>query len=305
MKLRSLECLCEIVGSGFNFSVAARHLSASQPTITRQIQLLEDELGFRVLLRSGKKIIGLTPQGAVVHEHGLRMLQEAQVLKSLPGDTAARASGRIAIATTHFHAKYTLFEPVIALRQRYPKVSVALVAGDSASIPDMVGIGQVDMGISVESIDDRPELAYYPCIEIRRVVLMPKGHALARLRRLTAEQMARYPLIVYGERFGANRRVLQIFADRGLKPEIAMTTADVEVIKAYVAGGIGIAIIPAQAYDRRRDNAMVAMPIDELIAPVTAMLTLRRGLALRPYTRDLVRLLAPTVSDQEMAHTFA
>jgi LysR family transcriptional regulator, cys regulon transcriptional activator len=304
MKLRALECLCEIVAAGFNLSIAAHHLAASQPTITRQIQRLEADLGFEVLRRSGKRVIGLTAQGAVVHEHALRMLQEAEVLKNLPGSDAA-SSGRIAIATTHFHAKYTLLEPLVKLRERHPKVTVALVAGDSGSIPDMVSTGEADMGISVEAIEPRPELAFFPCTEIRRVLLMPKGHRLSKLARVTAEQMARYPVIVYGQRFGANRRVLQIFADRGLTPDIALTTADVEVIKGYVAAGVGISIVPSRAYDRRRDSEVTAVPIDHLIAPVTAMLSLRRGMVLRPYTRELMKLLAPCITENDLASTFS
>lgn len=304
MKLRSLECLCEVVASGFNLSVAAGRLSASQPTLTRQIQMLEQTLGFEVLQRKGKKVAGLTSRGAVVHERALRMLQEARVLHSLPGDTPAEARGRIAIATTHFHAKYTLLEPVTALRKQYPKVTLALVEGDSASIPDMVAIGQVDIGLSVEGIEPHPDLVYYPCTELRWVVLMPRHHALAKTARPGPEQMAKHPLIVYGQRFGANRRVLQIFADRGLTPDIAMTTADVEVIKAYVAAGVGIAIVPAKAYEKGRDTALRATPLDALIAPATAMLTLQRGAMLRPYTRTLVQLLAPLVPEHELTQQF-
>ena len=299
MKLRSLECLCEIVACGFNLSIAASHLAMSQPTITRQIQLLEAELGVALLQRSGKRITGLTAAGARVHEHGLRMLGEAQSLKHVVADLGSDTSGRVALATTHFHAKYTLLEPLVELRRRFPKVTVTLLAGDSSSIPDMVALGQADLGISVEAIEPRPELVHYPCTEIRRILLMPKGHALAKLRRVTPAQLARFPLIVYGERFGATRRVLQIFADRGLKAEVAMTTADVEVIKAYVARDVGVAIVPRQAYDSRRDSALVAHPVDDLIAPVTSVLSLRRGALLAPYARVLAHRLAPSMPQEE------
>jgi DNA-binding transcriptional LysR family regulator len=297
MKLRNLECLCEIVAAGFNLSAAARRLSASQPTVTRQIQLLEREVGYRVLQRTRNKVSGLTPLGATLHEHAVRILQEAQKLKSLPRDPATGSSGRIVVATTHFHAKYTLVEAITALRKRYPKVSFALMPGDTRSIPHLVSTGQADIGISVESTDTNPELAYYPCSRFRRVVIMPKGHPLAKLRVPTVAALARYPIIVYGQQFMANRRVLQVFADHGLTPDVALATADIEVIKTYVAAGVGISVIPGPAFDRARDDRLTATPVDTLFPPVTAMLSVRRGYTLQPYAREFVRMLAPTAED--------
>lgn len=304
MKFRSLECLCEIVASGFNLSVAAKRLAASQPTLTRQIQLLEQELGYEVLQRSSKKVSGLTPLGAIVHERALKLMHEARQLKSLHSDERGATSGRITVATTHFHAKHTILQPISRLRGRYPDVTVSIVSGDSASIPSLVQTGQVDMGISVEPIDARPELVYFPCTEIRRVVVMPKAHPLERVRQPTAEDLAKYPLVVHDERFVANRRVLQVFADRGLTPNVAVTMGDIEVIKTYVAAGIGISVIPAQAYDKRHDQQVRAIAVDAIFPPVIVMLILRHGAMLRPYAREFVQLVAPSVTARDLAVQF-
>src|SRR5579862_4765783 len=110
MNLQQMRYLCEIERLRFNFSAVARALHTSQPGITRQIQMLESELGFEILARRGRRITGFTREGQTVLAAARRMQAEADALRNLGKEHQSRLRGQLRIATTYFHARYTLFD---------------------------------------------------------------------------------------------------------------------------------------------------------------------------------------------------
>jgi LysR family cys regulon transcriptional activator len=112
MKLQQLRYLVEVERRGLNVSAAAEALFTSQPGVSKQIGLLEEELGLTIFERSGKRLTGITPPGRAVLAMAQRMLAEAQNMKRVGEDYAAESSGTLSIATTHTQARYTL-PPVI------------------------------------------------------------------------------------------------------------------------------------------------------------------------------------------------
>ncbi len=293
MKLRSLECLAEIVACDFNLTRAAKRLHASQPAVTRQVQLLEQDLGFKLLLRRGNRITGLTPEGHAVHERAARVLHEARQLRLVRDELRQDSGGKLVVATTHVHARYTLLPAIKQFRVSHPHVSLQILSGDPASIAQLVLSGQADFGLSAEANEHHAELITFPCYRIRRLIITPKGHPLARVKKLTMEALARYPLIVYDRRFSSGWRVLQAFEQRSITPNIVLSAIDAEVLKAYVAAGLGIAVIQELAYDAKRDRDIVAIDPGPLFESPMSGITLRRGSFLRGFTLDFLRLLAP------------
>jgi LysR family cys regulon transcriptional activator len=301
MKLRPLECLCEISRSGFNLSRAAERLHASQPAVTRQIQLLEEELGFEVLVRRRNRVTGLTPQGEAVVARAERILYESEQLRRVGEEFRSPRSGRLVVATTHIHARYTLLKAIKQFRVRYPGVSFSIQSGDPSSIAQLVSTGQADLGISVESTERHPELAMLPCYPIERVIITPVGHPLLKLRRKpTLEDLAQYPLIVYDSRFSGGMRIVDAFEQKGLTPDVVLTATDAEVIKAYVAEGLGIAAIQKLAYTPARDTGLRAIDANDLFGTPIAVITVRRGVFLRRYTYDFLALLAPDLPEKDI-----
>lgn len=297
MKLRPLECLCEISRSGFNLSRAAQRLHASQPALTRQIQLLEQELGFEVLVRRRNKITGLSPQGEAVLARAERILYEAGQLQRVGEELRSPMAGRLVVATTHIHARYTLLPAIKQFRVQYPGVSFSIQSGDPSSIAQLVSSGQADLGISVASTEQHPELVTLPCYPIERVVITPAGHPLLRLKRkLTLEDLAQHPLIVYDRRFSGGLRIVEAFERQGLTPNVVLTATDAEVIKAYVAEGLGIAAIQSLAYSPARDTGLRAIDASPLFGTPIAVITVRRGVFLRRYMYDFLQLLAPKLT---------
>src|SRR4030081_1783528 len=106
MKLRTLECFCEIAANGFNFSRAAKALHATQPAVTQQIQLLEQELGFAVFERRGSKAIKLTPAGQTTFERAQKIINETRELRLIKDDVTDGSGGTLIVATTEFNARY-------------------------------------------------------------------------------------------------------------------------------------------------------------------------------------------------------
>lgn len=301
MKLRSLECLADIVACDFNLTRAARRLCASQPAVTRQVQLLEQDVGFPLLIRRGNRIVGLTPEGKAVHERALRVLHEARQLKRVRDELQRDPAGRLVVATTHVHARYTLLPVIKAFRLSHPHVSLQILSGDPSSIAQLVLSGQADFGLSAEATEQHADLVTFPCYRIRRLIVTPRDHPLTRVKKLTMQRLAEYPLIVYDRRFSSGWRVLDAFERAGITPNIVLVAIDAEVLKAYVAAGLGIAVIQELAYDRARDREITAIDPGNLFETPMSGLTLRRGSVLRGYTLDFLRLLAPQLDLSALA----
>jgi LysR family transcriptional regulator, cys regulon transcriptional activator len=295
MKLRSLECLTEIVACDFNLTRAAKRLCASQPAVTRQIQLLEQYLGFEVLLRRGNRIFGLTAEGRAVYERAARVLHEARQLKLVREELREEAHGKIVVATTHVHARYTLLPAIKQFRVSHPHVSMQIISGDPASIARLVLSGEADFGLSAEAAEHYDDLVTFPCYRIRRLIITPRGHPLTRAKRLSLALLAKYPLIVYDKRFSSGWRVLKAFEQKGITPNIVLSAIDAAVLKAYVAAGLGIAVIQQLAYDPASDHDIVAIDPGTLFESPMSGITLRRGSFLRSSTLDFLRLLAPNL----------
>ena len=296
MKLRALECLCEIAACEFNLSRAAKRLHATQPAITRQIQLLEQELGFPVLLRRGNKALGFTEAGQTVFARARTIVNDTHELGRLKDELLDNSHGKLVVATTQFHARYTLLPAIRKFRPAHPHVSFSILSVDPSTAAQLVLSGNADFGLSGEAPDAAGQLLTYPCFEVRRLVIVPRGHPLIKVKRLTLKQIARYPLIVYDARQSGGRQVLNAFAAHGITPEIALSASDADVIKSYVAAGVGIAIVQDLAYDKHKDDNIQALDPGSLFRPTPAFLMLRKNSFLRTFTREFITLLAPKLA---------
>src|SRR3954467_10176184 len=187
MKLRTLECFCRIVENGFSLSDAARSLNATQPALTRQIKVLEAELGFPLLLRRGKKAFGLTEGARIVFDRAQTIRNDARQLSSLKESLTNDDSGKLVIATTQFHARYTLLPAIIKFRPAYPRVSLTILSRDPASAAHLVLAGDADFALCPEVPDKSSQLQIMPCFEVSRIVIVPRKHPLTKAKHLSLE----------------------------------------------------------------------------------------------------------------------
>ena len=293
MNLQQLRYLCAVVDHGLNVSVAADALFTSQPGISKQIRQLEDELGVPIFIRQGKRLAALTAGGEVIVATARRALQELSNLKRVGAEFKSEDTGALAIATTHTQARYVLPPVLKRFAERYPKVRLLLHQGNPAQVADQTQRAEVDVGIATEALADYPGLVSLPCYTWNRCVLVPKGHPLAKVRPLTLEALARYPIVTYDFSFTGRSQINAAFAAKGIEPNVVLTALDSDVIKTYVELGLGIGIVAQMAHDPARDTQFDKLDAAHLFAASTTRLALRRGVYLRGFVYEFITLFAP------------
>lgn len=303
MKLRQLEYMVEVVRHGMSVTAAAQSLHTSQPGISNQIRLLEDELGFPVFIRQGRHLLDLTDAGREVFKHATRMLDERQNIKRVAEEVNAPQHGSFSIATTHTQARYALPAVITRFADKYPSVSLHIQQGTPTQIAEMTVNGDADLAIATEALEVFEDLVLMPCYRWNRCVVVPADHELAGCTSLSIEQIARFPVITYV--FGiADRSVVnQAFKRAGLEMKVVLTATDAEVIKTYVQNGLGIGIIARMAYDPEHDHALVALDTGHLFQHSVTSLAVRRNAWLRGYIYDFIEWFAPHL-DRPMVDTF-
>ena len=296
MKLQQLRYVCEVAHQGLNLSTAAQALHTSQPGISKQIRLLEDELGVEIFVRNGKRVTDVTPPGKAILAIAQRILQEAENLKQAAQDYTNQDSGSLTIATTHTQARYMLPDVVQRFTVRYPKVKLSLIQGNPVQICQFAISGQADFCIATEAIATFEELVMLPCYGWNRCVIAPPQHPILKQRTLTLEEIAKYPLITYDFAFTGRSQINRAFETRGIKPNVVLTAIDSDVIKTYVALGLGIGILAKMAYDPARDLNLRALDASHLFESSTTRLGIPRSAYLRGYIYDFIEMFAPHLS---------
>jgi len=293
MKLQQLRYLSEVAKRGLNLSGAAAALYTSQPGISKQIRLLEDELGVDILVRHGKRVVDVTAPGRAILEIAERILKDTENLKQVAREFGAEGRGELAVATTHTQARYALPTVIQRFIQRYPKVRLSLREGSPQQISELMQSGEADIAIITEAYEVYRDLVMLPCSQWNRCVITPLRHPLLAERQLTLDAIARFPLVTYDFAFSGDSPIRRAFDARGLKPEVALTAVDADVIKAYVELGMGVGILAKMAFDPARDFGLRLIDASHLFEPSTTHIGIRRHAYLRSYVYDFIEMFAP------------
>ncbi|WP_332878285.1 CysB family HTH-type transcriptional regulator [Massilia sp. S19_KUP03_FR1] len=303
MNFQQLRSVRETARRGYNLTEVAHALFTSQPGVSRQIRELEDELGVIIFERNGKRLTGMTGPGKGILKIIDRLLVEAENLQQASQEYADQDSGTLTIAVTHTQARYALPQVVQSFRAAFPGVRIALQQSAPEHIAEWVLSGKADIGIATEGLSAFPDLVSFPCYRWSHVVVVPEGHPLLTVGPITLEHLAQYPLITYDIGFTGRGHIDDAFAKVGLEPDIMLTAMDSDVIKQYVALGMGVGIVASMAFDHGRDRGMRAIEASHLFAPNVTRLGVRRGAFLRAYAYHFIERFAPGVtrSDVEQA----
>ena len=304
MKLQQLRYLVEVAKQGLNVSEAAEKLHTSQPGISKQIRLLEDELGIQVFIRNGKRVVAVSEPGQQVLDIAGRILREAQNLKRVGDEFAREEEGELTIATTHTQARYALPTAVQAFLKRYPKVSLRIKQGNPIQICEMVVAGEADFAVATESIDQFSELTALDCYQWNRSVVAPLGHPILSLDHpLTLADIAAWPIVTYDYAFAGRNNINRAFELSGIEPNIVLTAIDTDVIKTYVGLGLGVGIIATMAFEPERDTQLGFVHAEHLFLPSTTRIGIRRDAYLRGFAYHFIELFAPHLTRQVVARS--
>ncbi|WP_318474762.1 HTH-type transcriptional regulator CysB [Photobacterium leiognathi] len=305
MKLQQLRYIVEVVNHNLNVSSTAESLYTSQPGISKQVRLLEDELGIQIFERSGKHLTKVTPAGEDIVRISRDILSRVESIKAVAGEHTHPEMGTLNIATTHTQARYALPSVIQGFTARYPKVSLHMHQGTPAQIAEAVGKGRSDFAIATEALHLYQDMIMLPCYHWNRSIVVRSDHPLATKNNITIHDLAAYSLVTYVFGFTGRSELDSAFNRSGLTPKIVFTATDADVIKTYVRLGIGVGVIASMAMDPETDKDLVAIDASHIFAASTTKIGFKKGAFLRTYMYDFMERFAPhltrNVVDQAIA----
>ena len=294
MTLLQLRYLIAIADSGLNITLAAERVHATQPGLSKQLKLLEDELGFQLFTRKGKSLDSITHAGGQVLERARTILAEALNIRSIAANMRNEQRGELRIATTHTQARFALPGTIAALSRLYPQLSVHLQPADDSEVLAQLENGRVEVAI-VSTAGAPPAIGVaLPAYRWNRVVLVPRTHPLAMLQRApTLQELATLPLISYDSSLKPESSLRRAFEAQGLHPQIIMTAGDADLIKTYVRAGMGVGVLAEMAVQANDTNDLHVLAADHLLPRCTTWLVLRREGVLREFTMEFITRFIP------------
>lgn len=293
MKFQQLRYLCAIVDESLSITRAAKKLHTSQPSVSKQLKLLEEELKAPLLARERNRVVNLTDEARAIIPTARRILKEMETLKQILEDVGNPNKGKIVIATTHVHARYTLPPIFKNFRKKYPEVVIHFLQGNPHSIAHWVSTGEADLGLGATATDLPSGLVSIPCFRLPHCVITSSKHPLKNALRPSLAMIANYPLITNGPGSRLGDLVRERFASFGLKPNIVIQTIDIEIIKKYVQDDFGIAIIPTIAVDSTTGINLKKIDVSHIFEPTIASIIIQDDIPDRRYVADFVDMLSP------------
>ncbi|MCT8341644.1 MULTISPECIES: HTH-type transcriptional regulator CysB [Photorhabdus] len=305
MKLQQLRYIVEVVNHNLNVSSTAEGLYTSQPGISKQVRMLEDELGIQIFSRSGKHLTHVTPAGEEVVRISREVLSKIDAIRSVASEHTYPNRGSLYIATTHTQARYALPPVIKGFIERYPQVSLHMHQGSPTQIAEAVSKGSADFAIATEALHLYEDLIMLPCYHWNRTLVVTSDHPLAGKESVSIEELAEYQLVTYTFGFTGRSELDVAFDKVGLKPKIVFTATDADVIKTYVRLGLGVGVIANMAVDPVQDNDLVCIDMRDKFSYSTTKIGFRRSSFLRSYMYDFMWRFAPhltrDVIDQAVA----
>lgn len=293
MKLQQLRYIVEVVNHRLNVSSTAEALYTSQPGISKQVRLLEDELGVQIFERSGKHLTRVTPSGEEIIKISREILSRVESIKSVAGEHTHPERGVLNITTTHTQARYALPDVIKGFKTRYSDVSLHMHQGTPTQMSDAIAKGTADFAIATEALHLYQDAIMLPCYHWNRSIVVTKDHPLALKSNITIEDLAAYDLVTYVFGFTGRSALDSAFNKAGLKPKIVFTATDADVIKTYVRLGIGVGVIASMAMDPERDLDLVALDASHIFDASTTTIGFKRGSFLKSYMFDFMERFAP------------
>ncbi len=295
MNLHQFRFVQEAVRRQLNLTETAKALHTSQPGVSKAIIELEEELGVEIFARHGKRLKRVTEPGQLVLRSIETIMRELANLKRIGEEYGKQDAGTLSIATTHTQARYFLPEPVAQLRRRYPRVQVVLHQGMPDQVARMLLDDVAEIGLATESLAAHEQLVTLPCHEWQHALVVPAGHALAQEERITLEQLAAHPLVLYQPTVTGRSRIDQAFERARLTPTVALEAIDSDVIKTYVRLGLGVGIVTELAM-REPEPDLVARPLGHLFGTNVTRVAFKRGAYLRQFVLAFAELMSPRLA---------
>ena len=296
MKLQQLKYIKAVKDNNLNISAAAQQLFTTQPGVSKQIGLLEKELGVRIFERRGKNLSKVTSIGEQIFQQVEQMLTIENNIKSIATQYLDPNLGSLNIYTTHTIARYLLPNSVSYFTKKYPNINFHLYPTLPLQSKGVVSRGHVDFSIIAHDVGVVPDLITLPAYLWTLGLVVPQGHPLATKAQPTLAELAQYPILSY--EIGATGRKTQdeAFMKAGIRANYFMTAMDADVIKRYVELGFGIGIISSLAAKDIANSKLVYINLEHLFAPSMAWICFSKDILLQNYMSDFLSSFSPHLS---------
>lgn len=290
MKLQQLRYVVETHRRNLNVSEAAEALFTSQPGVSKQIRLLEDELGVPIFIRSGKRIVAVTQAGQAVLTIAEQILHHVNKIKKISSEFANEDSGSLTLAATPTIARFVLPEIIRVFVQRNPDIQLNVRQGSPEMLGEMVVHGEVDFAISHQMVGHSSDL--------RRLLGKPWQYALVLPRdamlpeNVSWQDIVAQPLLTYEYAMSPQSWLGKALLKAGCDDvRVAFASNDNDVLLEYVRLGLGVAVM-----DKLATRACTDLPvrdISHLFEPAHLQVVLRQDNLLRACAYDFLSLLQP------------
>jgi len=269
MDFDQLEIFLEVARLS-SFSRAAEKRYRTQPAVSAQIRALEEEVGARLLDRSGGRV-SLTAAGKLFFKYGQETIEHRKTILTEIAETERVPRGEIVVGANEGTCLHILPEVFAQFKRDYPNVSVSIKRSDYAKILESIIENEVDFGVVSLPVNDN-RLEAQPIHRDHLVAITAPGHPLAAKKSVSLADFANYPLVL--PRLGHTRDALdELFYDHHVKPVLAMELDSSELLKRFVAAGVGVGFIA-------RSNIEEDIRAKALVAISLADVQIRRDLAL-------------------------
>lgn len=259
--LKKLRAFCQTAKLG-SMTKAAESLYASQPTISLQINALEQEMDATLFKRSGPKLT-LTTEGSILYDLCLPHLQGIDRLKeTFEAHCGNLTSGQLNIAAGESTILYILPKPVEIFSSQYPGINLSMANVTGRNGMEMLRNDSVDfaVGSMLEVPDD---LEYLPIVTYNPVVITPLDHPLAKLDKPQLKDIGQYGLILPPRHLSTWHIVKMVFAQHNVNFKVTLEAGGWEVIKRYVSLGMGISIVTDVCITEQDKNRMNVIPVNQ------------------------------------------
>lgn len=290
-RLKPLRAFCQTVRLG-SVSRAAHALFVSQPAITLQLQALERELGVRLLERTGRRLTP-TREGELLYEMAQPLVEQLDGLEAAFRDRLRGLdAGELRIAANSSTILYLLPRIVEQFRARHPDVRLTLhnVVTDDGT--EMLRADAVDLVVGT-LVDVPADLSYEPAYRFEQMLITPPGHPLAGQPELSLHDLAPHPLILPPQRQVTWRLVDLVFQQARVPYTVSLEVGGWEVIKQYVAMGLGISIVSSICLDDADADRLAIRPLDAWFPARSYGVVVRKGKVLSPQARSFIDLIKP------------
>ncbi len=289
MTLIQLRYLIAIVDCGFSISQAARELHTSQPGISRQVRLLEQQLGTAILARSAGRIIGLTESGERAVQTARRVVGEMESLELMSQEYLTQESGTFVVGSLHTYALSLLPPALAAVQAKYPKVVVDVQQTPLAESIALVLAGEIDVALTIGQPPAGSQLLALPVADIPLKLIVPTGHELLSLETLELTDLLRYPMVCLASS-STSWGVSSVFKAHGHELHPSAFAMDASVMQAFVASDMGIAVVPATL---PAVSGVQALEVSHLFPPSPVVALLNPNRFMRGYLYTFLEHLAP------------